>query len=264
MRPAVLQLSPKVDQNPFSFHAAQQQQQQQQQQHFHQQSQLQQQQQQQYPHAVSRLHAGSFNASSATTSLSPANLVAPGATDIPIDANSHATGFKTSDEVNHAGRFAPPPTYISLPSSLPLSDYSLRRKTPNGTLAAGYDGSPGEGKGAIQPPAPKHIRISNTNGSLARAIGSHRELGRSGPVATGPSQPREYRQGADMHVRNYLAQGAPIGQDHNMPSRQGGIEVSVPSDYQSNTQAQLQAQNQLSLNLFEDPRPDERTTGNHH
>lgn len=38
-------------------------------------------------------------------------------------------------------------------------EHTLRRKTPNGTLAAGYDGTPGDR--AIQPPAAKHIIVSS-------------------------------------------------------------------------------------------------------
>lgn len=37
-------------------------------------------------------------------------------------------------------------------------EHALRRKTPNGTLAAGYDGTPGDT--TIQPPASKHILVS--------------------------------------------------------------------------------------------------------
>jgi hypothetical protein len=39
------------------------------------------------------------------------------------------------------------------------AEHALRRKTPNGTLAAGYDGTPGDR--AIQPPAMKHILVSS-------------------------------------------------------------------------------------------------------
>lgn len=38
-------------------------------------------------------------------------------------------------------------------------EHTLRRKTPNGTLAAGYDGTPGDR--AAQPPATKHIIVSS-------------------------------------------------------------------------------------------------------
>ncbi|KAL4802683.1 glycosyl transferase family 41-domain-containing protein [Aspergillus unguis] len=39
-----------------------------------------------------------------------------------------------------------------------VGEHALRRKTPNGTLAAGYDGTPGDM--TIQPPATKHILVS--------------------------------------------------------------------------------------------------------
>lgn len=42
-------------------------------------------------------------------------------------------------------------------SSANVAENTLRRKTPNGTLAAGYDGALGD---TIQPPAPKHILVS--------------------------------------------------------------------------------------------------------
>lgn len=42
-------------------------------------------------------------------------------------------------------------------STTNVAEHTLRRKTPNGTLAAGYDGTLGD---TIQPPAPKHILVS--------------------------------------------------------------------------------------------------------
>lgn len=39
-------------------------------------------------------------------------------------------------------------------------EHSLRRKTPNGTIAAGYDATPG-GDRSVQPPATKHIIVSS-------------------------------------------------------------------------------------------------------
>ncbi|KAJ5508881.1 hypothetical protein N7527_011024 [Penicillium freii] len=42
-------------------------------------------------------------------------------------------------------------------SSTNVAEHTLRRKTPNGTLAAGYDGTLGD---TVQPPAPKHILVS--------------------------------------------------------------------------------------------------------
>ncbi|KAI9931577.1 hypothetical protein ASPWEDRAFT_49645 [Aspergillus wentii DTO 134E9] len=40
-----------------------------------------------------------------------------------------------------------------------VGEHALRRKTPNGTLAAGYDGTPGDT--TIQPPASKHLLVSS-------------------------------------------------------------------------------------------------------
>lgn len=40
-----------------------------------------------------------------------------------------------------------------------VGEHALRRKTPSGTLAAGYDGTPGDT--TIQPPASKHILVSS-------------------------------------------------------------------------------------------------------
>lgn len=45
----------------------------------------------------------------------------------------------------------------STSKTTPNAEHALRRKTPNGTLAAGYDGTPGDT--TIQP-APKHILVS--------------------------------------------------------------------------------------------------------
>lgn len=45
------------------------------------------------------------------------------------------------------------------PHATNTGEHALRRKTPNGTLAAGYDGTPGDR--AIQPPATKHILVSS-------------------------------------------------------------------------------------------------------
>ncbi|KAL4907531.1 hypothetical protein BDW74DRAFT_125706 [Aspergillus multicolor] len=47
------------------------------------------------------------------------------------------------------------PTALTLNN---VGEHALRRKTPNGTLAAGYDGTPGDM--TIQPPATKHILVS--------------------------------------------------------------------------------------------------------
>src|SRR5215471_13264849 len=45
------------------------------------------------------------------------------------------------------------------------AEHTLRRKTPNGTLAAGYDGTPGDR--SIQPPAAKHLLVSSLDSGQA-------------------------------------------------------------------------------------------------
>lgn len=71
------------------------------------------------------------------------------------------------------------------------SEHALRRKTPNGTLAAGYDGTPGDR--AVQPPATKHILVSSLESGQALpppspplAVESWR------PVALDPTPPAAY------------------------------------------------------------------------
>ncbi|EAU37503.1 conserved hypothetical protein [Aspergillus terreus NIH2624] len=49
-----------------------------------------------------------------------------------------------------------------VPSSKPGGEHALRRKTPNGTLAAGYDGTPGD---TTLQPASKHILVSPLDSS---------------------------------------------------------------------------------------------------
>ncbi|KKK17700.1 UDP-N-acetylglucosaminyltransferase [Aspergillus ochraceoroseus] len=51
-----------------------------------------------------------------------------------------------------------PDTAHSTAALKSAGEHALRRKTPNGTLAAGYDGTPGDT--TIQPPATKHILVS--------------------------------------------------------------------------------------------------------
>ncbi|KAH2544112.1 hypothetical protein KXW97_002258 [Aspergillus fumigatus] len=55
-------------------------------------------------------------------------------------------------------RFGLHDTASPQPSPKHAAEHALRRKTPNGTLAAGYDGTPGDT--TIQPPATKHILVS--------------------------------------------------------------------------------------------------------
>lgn len=62
------------------------------------------------------------------------------------------------------------PGVVSRPAN--KDEHSLRRKTPNGTLAAGYDGTPGDR--AAQPPATKHIIVSSLeNGQVLSPRSAH-------------------------------------------------------------------------------------------
>lgn len=56
----------------------------------------------------------------------------------------------------------------SIPRNSRTSEYALRRKTPSGTLAAGYDGTPGDR--SIQPPATKHILVSSLDNNNALSL----------------------------------------------------------------------------------------------
>ncbi|KAH8431798.1 UDP-N-acetylglucosaminyltransferase [Aspergillus melleus] len=55
-------------------------------------------------------------------------------------------------------RLGVPDAAAQISGSKSAGEHALRRKTPNGTLAAGYDGTPGDT--TIQPPATKHILVS--------------------------------------------------------------------------------------------------------
>lgn len=60
----------------------------------------------------------------------------------------------------------------SLASSQSSSEHMLRRKTPNGTLAAGYDGTPVQW--STKPPAPKHMAIPFSSYSSIGSSGTNR------------------------------------------------------------------------------------------
>ncbi|KAK2747508.1 hypothetical protein FQN57_002000 [Myotisia sp. PD_48] len=51
-----------------------------------------------------------------------------------------------------------PTINVGIPGNTPSAEHTLRRKTPNGTLAAGYDATPSDR--SIQPPATKHLLVS--------------------------------------------------------------------------------------------------------
>ncbi|KAL4967925.1 UDP-N-acetylglucosaminyltransferase [Aspergillus stella-maris] len=101
--------------------------------------------------------------------------------------NSFDAPFSTYDFPNNNPLQSVPRTRLQYPHPVQRSDlhdptqsatlalnnvgeHALRRKTPNGTLAAGYDGTPGDM--TIQPPATKHILVSQLDsGHLAPQAG---------------------------------------------------------------------------------------------
>lgn len=91
--------------------------------------------------------------------------------------------------------------------AMKTGEHTLRRKTPNGTLAAGYDGTPGDR--AIQPPAAKHILVS--------PLDSRQH----------PSSP------SDPIVDSYTWQSMPVGQPASLQYQ--AFPPAFQSDGRSNT-----------------------------
>ncbi|KAI5291351.1 hypothetical protein KEM54_005251 [Ascosphaera aggregata] len=258
MQPAVLQLSPKVDQDAFAFHGAQQHQQQHQQHHddddhhdhhcnHHQQHQHQHQHQhQQYP--LDNLKSRRQSSNITLASYSPAISAAPGIANLSIDLIPHTTGLRVLNRENYSTPpVFPPRINLTISSHPPLSDHYLRRKTPGGALAAGYDGSLDEGNRALHPPATKQLRISNMDGNLAQATGSHRGLGGQAiPIVAGQAQ--SLRQDTGMHISSYAAQCPQFGQGRELDSWQGAAAKAArsSSNYNSHLQApQMQLHNEM-------------------
>ena len=77
----------------------------------------------------------------------------------PRDSDSYSTGQHYRSQLPHPVQhhFASHPAVNQKPR--PKNEHVLRRKTPSGTLAAGYDATPGDS--AVQPPAAKHILVSS-------------------------------------------------------------------------------------------------------
>lgn len=82
----------------------------------------------------------------ATTQLPIGNSVAKGPSS--ASASASASGAASSS--------------ASYSSTTISKEHALRRKTPNGTLTAGYDGTPGDQ--SVQPPATKHVLVSLDSG----------------------------------------------------------------------------------------------------
>ncbi|KAK1145945.1 hypothetical protein N8T08_003892 [Aspergillus melleus] len=77
------------------------------------------------------------------------------------DANSLSSYHsvpRTRLQYHPVQRLGVPDAAAQISGSKSAGEHALRRKTPNGTLAAGYDGTPGDT--TIQPPATKHILVS--------------------------------------------------------------------------------------------------------
>lgn len=104
------------------------------------------------------------------------------------------------------------------------SEHTLRRKTPNGTLAAGYDGTPGDK--AIQPPAAKHIIVSS--------LDSRQQHSPSHPTPSVDSytwQSMPVEQVSSLNYQNFPpAFQQDLGQNHS--SGNNGLSV---DQYQSAT-----------------------------
>ncbi|KAL2849163.1 glycosyl transferase family 41-domain-containing protein [Aspergillus pseudoustus] len=103
-------------------------------------------------HHLNRYHGtGSLNAPYGSDASYPATLPPY---DIPNN-NSFQSALRTRLQ------YPQPVQRPDVQDPTPLNgvaEHALRRKTPNGTLAAGYDGTPGDM--TIQPPATKHILVS--------------------------------------------------------------------------------------------------------
>lgn len=148
------------------------------------------------------------------------------ALNTPYDLNDAALRASISrhDPPKHSHQFVARPR-VQLPHPVQRSDshdvvssnvskltnsgeHALRRKTPNGTLAAGYDGTPGDR--AVQPPATKHILVSSLETSQVLTPQSGLLSDNWQQVGTDPSSstqhmsfPPSYKQ--DLNRQNGLS-----------------------------------------------------------
>lgn len=107
-------------------------------------------------HHMSHYHApGNLNSSYAFNSAFPSSLPRN-----DPSKNSHQSIPRTRLQYPHPiQRLDLRDNAASSSSPGTVGEHALRRKTPNGTLSAGYDGTPGDT--TIQPPASKHILVSS-------------------------------------------------------------------------------------------------------
>lgn len=91
-----------------------------------------------------------FDPSTFASSFSRNDFTKNSFESVPRNRLQHAQPIQRLDLRDATGARSSPST---------VGEHALRRKTPNGTLAAGYDGTPGDRN--IQPPATKHILVSS-------------------------------------------------------------------------------------------------------
>lgn len=101
-------------------------------------------------HATNTVHPYDRNNVSLHTPLQRNDSSKPVFHSMPRTQLQHPHPVQRLDHQDLAG---------SKSSSHNVGEHALRRKTPSGTLSAGYDGTPGDT--TIQPPASKHILVSS-------------------------------------------------------------------------------------------------------
>jgi len=99
----------------------------------------------------------------------------------------------------------------ALPQQLPIqtpyiptsetSEHMLRRKTPNGTLAAGYDGSPVEW--TKRPHAMKHFLVPSSNASVHTAYVHGTTANLEDQITQNRDQSLESRVGEQLHIQTH-------------------------------------------------------------
>lgn len=103
-------------------------------------------------------------------------------------------------------------------------EHCLRRKTPNGTIAAGFDATPGAGEGSIQPPAMKHIIVSSLD-NTGQVLSSSQNglLSDTGQYnsATTPVAPSQY---------HHQQPNFPSGLNYDATSNRTAYSGSIPQN----------------------------------
>lgn len=116
-----------------------------------------------------------------------------------------------------------PPENRGYPPS--AAEHMLRRKTPNGTLAAGYDGRPLGWAGS--PPANKHFLMPASDDGGGGDIETHARLPKAGPPNAGPSPSAfNHEHAGRIPYDRYRA----IGQNMETYSSGNGMPKQVESE----------------------------------